>query len=223
MVTLTALRYYRTFGTRLVDILIRPARPEDAEAAVPLIYSSGPAAFDYVFTHQTHLPATGYLRRALEYPNGEFGYRHHVVVELDGEVVGAGASFSGRDALGFMPTALRQIFGWYGLIGGARVSRRGLQVERVVQVPKGDLHYISHLGVSPELRGHGIGRKLVDHLIELGRAKGRTLAALDVSVENPRAQALYERIGFTVTSELVSKLDNDTARVPNHRRMEVRL
>ena len=206
-----------------MDIQIRPARPEDAEAAVPLIYSSGPAAFDYVFSHETRLAATGYLRRALEHPNGEFGYRNHVVVELDGQVVGAGAAYSGREAQSFMFTALRQIFGWYGLVSGVLVSRRGLQVERVVQAPKGDMHYITQLGVSPELRGHGIGRKLVDYLIELGRAKSRTLAALDVSVENPRAQALYERIGFTVTRELKSTMENSTARVPHHRRMEFRL
>ena len=52
---------------------------------------------------------------------------------------------------------------------------------------------------------------------------GRTRAALDVSVENPRAQALYERLDFEVTEECMSKLENSTARVPDHRRMEIAL
>jgi hypothetical protein len=36
-----------------MQIQFRPATPEDVEQAIPLIYSSGPAAFDYIFTHNT--------------------------------------------------------------------------------------------------------------------------------------------------------------------------
>ena len=32
-----------------MPLSFRPARPEDVDAAVPLIYSSGPDAFDYAF------------------------------------------------------------------------------------------------------------------------------------------------------------------------------
>lgn len=38
-----------------MDLTFRRATSADAEAAVPLIYSSGPTAFDYVFSH----PARG--------------------------------------------------------------------------------------------------------------------------------------------------------------------
>jgi ribosomal protein S18 acetylase RimI-like enzyme len=41
---------------------------------------------------------------------------------------------------------------------------------------------------------------------------------LDVAVSNPRAQALYQRLGFTVTAERVSRLRNAQATVANHRR-----
>jgi len=36
---------------------------------------------------------------------------------------------------------------------------------------------------------------------------------------NPRAQALYERLGFVVTEERKSTLRNAHATVPDHRRM----
>jgi hypothetical protein len=36
-------------SSSIPGIQVRPARPDDLEAAVPLIYSSGPAAFDDVF------------------------------------------------------------------------------------------------------------------------------------------------------------------------------
>ena len=43
---------------------------------------------------------------------------------------------------------------------------------------------------------------------------------LDVAVSNPRAQALYERLGFAVTGERASSLANAQGAVPGHRRME---
>jgi ribosomal protein S18 acetylase RimI-like enzyme len=54
-------------------------------------------------------------------------------------------------------------------------------------------------------------------------ARGLRTAALDVAVGNPRAQALYERLGFVVAAERVSTLRNAQATVANHRRMELPL
>lgn len=203
-----------------MNIEIRPAAPEDVSAAVPLIYSSGPACFDYVFSHRTKLNAQEFLRKAFQKRQGEFGYANHIVATLDGHVVGTGAGFCGREMPAFSIAAFTGIVGGYGLRQAAGVLRRGLQVESIVRPPSGNLHYIAHLGVTPELRGQGIGVQLVEHLLEMGRERGRRTAALDVSVENPRAEALYLRMGFIVTAERVSGFKNETARVPNHRRME---
>ena len=189
----------------------------------PLSYSSGPAAFSYVFSHRTRVAAQEFLYRALQQPAGEFGYAAHVTGEIDGEIVAGGACYSGETALPFMAAALKQILGCYGPVQGTGIMFRGLRVESIVPPPKGKVHYISLLGVAPELRGQGIGEQLVHYLLEIGRAAGRTTAALDVSVENPRAQVLYERLGFVVTKEFPSRLENETARVPDHRRMEMNL
>ncbi|NUM47588.1 MAG: GNAT family N-acetyltransferase, partial [Anaerolineales bacterium] len=86
--------------------------------------------------------------------------------------------------------------------------------------PKGAIHYIAHLGVAPEWQSKGIGGRLIEHFLEGGKKLGRTTAALDVSVVNPRAQRLYERLGFVVKHERVSTLKNEFGTVPNHRRME---
>ncbi|MEI9983177.1 MAG: hypothetical protein WDN69_08175 [Aliidongia sp.] len=42
---------------------------------------------------------------------------------------------------------------------------------------------------------------------------------LDVAVGNPRAQTLYERLGFVVTATRASRLENRHGRVGDHRRM----
>jgi ribosomal protein S18 acetylase RimI-like enzyme len=205
-------------------IALRAARATDADSAVPLIYSSGPAAFDFVFSHPRRGQPLDFLRYAFIDGRGEFGYRNHSVVELDGSVVGVGAGYSGATALPFTLAAARQIVGRYGILAGPAIILRGLRVERVVPPPLArDLFYIGHLGIAPNLRGRGIGRQLTDYLLQQGRARGFKRVALDVSTANPRAQALYERIGFRVTADNHSTLRNRYAIVPAHRRMEMAL
>ena len=135
-------------------------------------------------------------------------------------MVGIGACFSGREMLDFTIRSAWQILKCYGLLSGLGVMVRGLRVEQVVQPPKGDLHYIAHLGVAEMWRSQGIGSQLVAYLLAQGRAVGRETAALDVAVTNPRAQALYKRLGFVVMGERESNLSNKFGVVVNHKRME---
>jgi ribosomal protein S18 acetylase RimI-like enzyme len=132
------------------------------------------------------------------------------------QIVGIGACFSGNVALSFTLAAARQILSFYGLLQGWAVIRKGLQMEHIVQPPTGRLHYLAHLGVAPDWQGKGVGAQLIQHLLKQGQQAGRRTAALDVAVTNPRAQALYERLGFVVTHERSSTLAN----VAHHRRME---
>ena len=201
------------------EVRFRPAAPDDAGAAVPLIHGSGPAAFDYVFAVQGRGDARGFLAHAFVDGAGEFGWRNHWVGELDGRVVAVGAGFGGEAMPGFTLAAARQILVHYRL-RAAGVLARGLRVERVIQPPGRDMHYLAHLGVVPELRGQGVGRALVAHLLELGRRQGKRRIVLDVATTNPQAQALYERLGFVVTGERASALANAQGAVPAQRRME---
>ncbi len=204
-----------------MKVAFRTAAATDAEAVVPLIYSSGPAAFDYVFRADSGgATAEDFLRWAFLDGAGEFGWRNHVVGEIDGTIVAAGAGWSGRMGFRFMIAGARQILGCYGPIAGASVIGRALRVEAIVPPPSRTRFVLAHLGVRPETRGQGTGRALIEHLLDRGRTQGIAIAALDVAVTNPRAQTLYERLGFVVTGERRSRLSNAGATVPNHRHME---
>jgi ribosomal protein S18 acetylase RimI-like enzyme len=203
-----------------MSVTFRPATADDTEAAVPLLYNSGPDVFDYVFAHPRRGGALDFLRGAFPDGAGEFGHRNHTVAVLDGRIVGIGAAFGARQAYRAALGTGRQILGFYGVRHVAEITRRGLRLERVLEAPKGPMHYISHLAVAPDWRGHGIGSRLVEYFLAQGTTLGRTVAALDVSVANPRAQDLYERLGFVVTHEQVSALSNPYGAVPTHRRME---
>ena len=204
------------------DVTFRPATPEDVEAAVPLIYSSGPAAFDFVFARKQPDGAQAFLRHAFRQGGGEFGWRNHVAGVAGGQVVAIGAGWDGRQSIGFTLAAAKQIFGFFGLLGAWGVIFRGLQVESVIRPAGAGEYYLGHLGVDPALRSRGLGARLVAHLLSLAPS-ACPKAVLDVAVGNPRAQALYERQGFALTAMRASTLRGRHGSVGDHRRMEKRL
>jgi ribosomal protein S18 acetylase RimI-like enzyme len=195
----------------------RPASAQDVAAAVPLIYSSGPAAFDFVFSHDRPGRAEAFLHFAFVQGSGEFGWRNHVAAVAGDRVVAIGAGWDGSLSLRFTLAAARQIFGFFGPLRAWGVILRGLQVESIIRPARGGEFYIGHLGVDPTIRSRGIGARLVAQLLAT-MPRGR-MAVLDVAVGNPRAQVLYERLGFTVTATLVSRLRNRFGSVGDHRRM----
>ncbi len=200
---------------------IRPARPEDAEAAAPLIFSSGPDAYNYVFSYKTRVDAMAFLTYAFACDAGEFSWRYFRLVEVNGEVVGTASGYTGEDAKGFMWPAIRQILHCNGWAGGARVISRGLKIERIIVPPKrADEYYIGNVGIAPPLQGNGLGQRLFAHLHGEATKQGAKTCVLDVSVENPRAEALYTRLGYRVVEEKLSTLRNAAGHVPHHRRME---
>jgi len=68
-------------------------------------------------------------------------------------------------------------------------------------------------------KGHGTA--LMKALIKKALGAGQHRLVLDVSEENPRAEALYQRMGFSVTKTYTSKLKNKHSYVATHHRMEL--
>jgi ribosomal protein S18 acetylase RimI-like enzyme len=204
------------------NLVFRPAQPSDVNAAVPLIYSSAPAAFDYLFAVPGRCGAQEFLRRAFVDGAGQFGFRSHVVGVEDGVVVAVGAAWCGLSRLAFMLDGGRQTFACYGVGAALGVIWRACRVEKIIAPPARSELCIGNLGVSPQRRGGGIGAALIAQLIAQHRHSGIGKAVLNVAVSNPRGQQLYERLGFTVTAERRSRLANAAqAAVVNHRRMEI--
>lgn len=55
---------------------------------------------------------------------------------------------------------------------------------------------MKRLFVRPSARGAGVGRALVDHVIDRARAAGHTRMVLDTLPIMRDAQRLYEQVGF---------------------------
>jgi ribosomal protein S18 acetylase RimI-like enzyme len=60
----------------------------------------------------------------------------------------------------------------------------------------GDIVFIDELWVAPERRGRGVGTALIEHAMAALRERGAVAFELEVTPDNARARALYERLGF---------------------------
>ena len=199
------------------ELNIRPARPEDAKEVAPLIYSSGPRAFEFIFSNGKKQACLGFLQDCFTRKSLMFSYEHHHVVEDQGQVVAIIGAFTKRSMGKTQLSTGIQIIRYLGILGGFKSLLRGLKFERkLVKPPLIDCYYICHVGVRADYQGLGIGEKMVAFIESVAHEKGISKLSLDVSVINPRAQKLYERLGFSVieTNESYDNLLDD------HRYME---
>lgn len=67
-----------------------------------------------------------------------------------------------------------------------------------------DVGTIWQLAVHPDLQGLGIGSALIEEAERCIRLRGLRTAGLSVEVDNPRAQALYERLGYVADGRRTS-------------------
>lgn len=204
----------------MTNPIFRPCAPDDVEQAVPLIYSSGPDAFSYVFKTDKY-KATDFLSFAFSRKGGEFSYDNHQALLVGHKVVGIGAVFSSLEARRFTLSDFWNIILFYGL-GCIPVLIRGLKIEQKIRLPIKNEICLAHLGITPELRSKGLGQKLMDYLISISNKKTQDYFILDVSEDNPRAKQLYDKEGFIVSRYVPSSLKSKHGHVPNHFRMELR-
>jgi ribosomal-protein-alanine N-acetyltransferase len=104
-------------------------------------------------------------------------------------------------AIGFAPhwstDAFATLLGMPGV--GGTVAARGVPAEPaglVVWRVAADEAEILTIGVLPEFRGAGIGRRLLDMAGAAVREAGARRCILEVAEDNPAALGLYSRAGF---------------------------
>ncbi|UTA47549.1 GNAT family N-acetyltransferase [Simiduia sp. 21SJ11W-1] len=179
------------------------------QAMVPLVYSSGPVAFDYVFLAD----APGFLASALPDAEGSFGHRTHFVAQSKTGVAATVSLFQRSEHLQRQNANMAAIVCWAGW-RAPLVLLRGLKVEKLIPAPPEHSLHIAHLAVAPDSQGQGLGTRLLDFASERAHALGLGQLSLDVAASNPRAEALYRRYGFTLhehrTSQIPGLADHST-------------
>lgn len=83
-------------------------------------------------------------------------------------------------------------------VSGRRIIQQdGEDIGCLAVIDEGDCLFLSYIALAPEYQGRGIGSQLIEELLLQGRER-QVPVRLRVLKANP-AQALYERLGFTVT------------------------
>jgi len=203
-----------------MSLVFRPCAAEDVDAAIPLMYSSGPDAYRYVFSVSSELQVLDFLRAAFIHGDGELGYKDHIVAVDKGDIVALVGMRNAKNQVSYTLAAIKAIFGFYGFLTGLRVMTRGLRFERIVAPPGKGILCLHNLGVKEQVRGNGYGRQLIAYFLEQAKKQDVTAVGLDVAETNPRAKALYQRLGFEVKCAREGNLANKFGRGVSHEYME---
>ncbi|WP_052685221.1 GNAT family N-acetyltransferase [Lentzea aerocolonigenes] len=185
---------------------IRPARRTDTGVA-ELQHGSAPDLLDEVFGADV----LAFLARDFRYGRGIYGFRQQLVVDVGGAVAASCTVYRGGRAGTLSAATALTVVRHYGA-AAARVLRRSLAVGAAFSPPARDGLLLANLCTAESVRGQGIGTALVEHVVALARASGSGVVELDVSTANPRAQLLYERLGFEVAGERAHRLGGDRFR-----------
>jgi ribosomal protein S18 acetylase RimI-like enzyme len=109
----------------------------------------------------------------------------------DGDLVGlAGIHHNNRTLVEFRYKTFLKVFGFPGIFAYPMLM---LFYNRK---PKQDELLMDGIAVSREMRGKGAGTKLLKTVFDFAVENGYKSVRLDVIDTNPRAKALYERMGF---------------------------
>lgn len=126
------------------------------------------------------------MQRLVAMDESQYSYRNALVAtDADSSVAGICVCYDGGEL-----HRLRRAF-----IDGARESF-GIDYSGIDDETTEGEYYIDSLAVSAPWRGHGIAHRLLSEAIEEGRRRGLARVGLLVDLGNPRAERLYESVGF---------------------------
>ncbi len=160
---------------------------------------AGVILFDEAFGEKLRIALPDKEKR-LDFMDRVFVADHAVVARRGDELSGmlGLSSGSGRYRGGLLdvpwdPRPYRDLLGLRGSI------RAVLGLRLAEHHPAVDELYVDGVAVAPADRGEGIGTRLLHEAVSVAREDGLRWLRLHVVDTNPRAQALYERLGFRVT------------------------
>ena len=114
----------------------------------------------------------------------QYSYRNALIAEADGDRVGVALSYDGNRLAALRAPTLHYIF-----------EATGTHHRIPDETGPGEL-YLDTLAVLPEVRGKGIGGKLIEAVKERAKAMDLPATGLLVDFDNHPAQKLYAAHGF---------------------------
>ena len=169
------------------NISIRQARPDEASRIADLIIMAMTEECCLHFCGPDHdiddfrRVMTSLVART----DTQYSYLNTLVAAIEDNIVGIRVSYDGG-----MLHSLRQPF-----IEAAK-QEWGMDHSAIPDETQAGELYLDSLAVDPAYRGRGIARLLLEASVEKSKRMNLPSTGLLVDVGNPRAEALYNKVGF---------------------------
>ena len=169
------------------NISIRGARPDEAARIADLIIMAMTEECCLHFCGPGHdiRDFRRVMTSLVARPDTQYSYNNTLVATIEDNIVGICVSYDGA-----LLHLLRQPF-----IDAAQ-QEWGMDHSSIPDETQAGELYIDSLAVDPDYRGRGIASLLLRATIDKSRTLGLPSTGLLVDLGNPKAEALYNKVGF---------------------------
>lgn len=184
--------------TQWVDLSSEVDTEQYLPHVLPWVHDAGNPYFDYLFDGSDHAREniTDWLRR----PSSEIALERVRLLQQDGQIVGGFIGLSGVELQKCRKADMMILMKTFATQKESLLNRLAATRKLFSPVPD-DTYYLSKLGVLPDFRQKGWGRKLTQAFIATGRELGFSRFQLDVCKDNHAAVNLYSKLGFQIKQE----------------------
>ncbi|SDB56357.1 Acetyltransferase (GNAT) family protein [Flavobacteriaceae bacterium MAR_2010_188] len=170
----------------LKHIQIRKAKQEDAKALAGLLFLAMEDIIYHFIGVEKEEEAIRFLHHFTQRKNNQYSFENCYVAEVEEEIVAAINIYDGAKLKGLRFPIENYIDQHY---------KSNYILENETEAGE---YYIDSIAVRADLRGSGVGTKLLKHTINIYSSKNRQTIGLLVECTNPDAKRLYLKLGFIV-------------------------
>jgi ribosomal protein S18 acetylase RimI-like enzyme len=179
------------------SIIIREAKPDLEEGLVCAQFFD--EASEGFFKKMLGIKTYEIIADAFVKSNNEFSFENVNMIEYKSKIVGMVAGYTSAEKEGFKKNILSQF------PGGERLrimmfSVVGKVLSRFLGPRGKEDYYLQSIAVSSQMRGKGLGQRLMRHSGEIAIKKGSKTLSLDVSSKNENAISSYKKFGMEIFS-----------------------
>ena len=178
-------------------IIIREAKPDLEEGLVfAQLFDEASEGF---FKKMLGIKTFEIIADAFVKSNNEYSFENAMMIEYNSKIVGMVSGYTYTEKEGFKKKILSQF------PGGAKLrimmfSVVGKVLSRFLGPRGKEDYYLQAIAVSSEMRGKGLGQRLLKSSREIAIKKGSKTLSLDVSSKNEKAINSYNKFGMEIFS-----------------------
>lgn len=187
------------FRDKIYDdtIIIREAKPDLEEGLLFAQYFD--EASEGFFKSILGIKTYEIIADAFVKSNNEYSFENAMIIEYKSKIVGMVSAYTYAEKQGFKKNILSE-FPRGAKLRIMMFSIVGKILSRFLGPRGKEDYYLQSIAVSIQMRGKGLGQRLMKHSSEIAINKGSKTLSLDVSSKNENAINSYKKFGMEIFS-----------------------